>query len=357
MAGPRWRWFSNAGSNSLIADYFGAHRDRVLYVFAIAAAVFYLPFTIIEFIDGRTLIGIGSAGILGVLWADAIAVWLGKPPPLRMELILVPLLPDLILAIWQQGGQPGLWCYPMVMGFYFVLFQRNANLVTALIVATVGIEVWFRLDHFTAVRMVFTLTLMAVIGNMMIYVIRDQQERLIELATRDALTGAFNRRHLDQAIEAPLERHRRSGTLATVLALDLDHFKKINDRYGHGAGDRVLKGFVEMVQSRIRRVDVLFRIGGEEFLVLVPDAREAEGAMLAEHLRQRVEAAILLEQQPVTISVGVAEVKENDTPATWISRADEALYRAKQEGRNRRVLWSGAEVPAVGAGMVPSEPA
>lgn len=328
------------GSKGLFADYFGAYRDRVLYAFAVAGAVFYLPFIVNEFVEGRIGVGIGSVLVVSVLWVDALAVRLGRNPPVPLEAMILPIIPTLMLSILQQGVMPVLWCYPVAMLFFFLLPQRTANITTGIMLAIIG-ALTYKLDGGPwAIRLVATLLLMMVIGNVVIYVIRDQQDRLIELATRDALTGAFNRRHLGQTIAGPVERHQRNGAPSSVLALDLDHFKRVNDRHGHAGGDRVLRDFVDLIQARIRRIDVLFRMGGEEFLVLVPDAREAEAAKLAEDLRQRVVAAALLDREPVTVSIGVAEIADGDSGESWLKRADAALYRAKQDGRDRVVRWS-----------------
>ncbi|MEM8546699.1 MAG: GGDEF domain-containing protein, partial [Pseudomonadota bacterium] len=113
-----------------------------------------------------------------------------------------------------------------------------------------------------------------------------------------------------------------------------DHFKHINDRHGHAAGDQVLVGLVGVVRQRIRAVDTLFRIGGEEFLVIVENADTETAKKLAEDLRVLVEAAGLLDDCSVTISVGVAQLGAGETSDDWLRRGDDALYAAKRAGRN-----------------------
>jgi diguanylate cyclase (GGDEF)-like protein len=117
--------------------------------------------------------------------------------------------------------------------------------------------------------------------------------------------------------------------------IDIDHFKRINDERGHGAGDAVLNGLVSLVKDRSRQIDLMFRMGGEEFVLLLPATGEAQAATLADELRVSIAAAPLVDGRPVTVSIGVSEVRGDDSPESWIKRADEALYAAKNAGRNR----------------------
>lgn len=157
---------------------------------------------------------------------------------------------------------------------------------------------------------------------------------LEHLAMHDSLTNALTRRHMNEAFEKELERCRRHGRSMALLLMDLDHFKSINDSYGHQAGDRVLVDFVIMVNALLRRPDQLGRFGGEEFMALLPDTTLDEAVLVADRIR---EACALAEQTPrFTVSIGVTTNRhDNDTVDTLLTRADAALYRAKDQGRNR----------------------
>lgn len=159
-------------------------------------------------------------------------------------------------------------------------------------------------------------------------------ERQTELATLDSLTGIFNRRTiLDTA--GRLERSQEHAGKLSILMVDVDHFKLINDNYGHTVGDEVLREITEVLRTQIRATDFVGRYGGEEFLVLMPDTGSDGALRVAEKLRASIEASIR-RPQPVTISIGVAATKETDpTLDRTLSRADEALYKAKEAGRNR----------------------
>lgn len=162
---------------------------------------------------------------------------------------------------------------------------------------------------------------------------------LSELASRDDLTGAYNRRFLVLQLEQQVALKSRYNADASLVAFDLDHFKAINDNYGHPAGDAVLKEVAERVRNMLREGDLFARYGGEEFITLLPVANLAAAQAFAERLRLAfADQAMQLGGNQflnVTASFGVAELGANDSAATWVERADKALYRAKQGGRNR----------------------
>jgi len=154
------------------------------------------------------------------------------------------------------------------------------------------------------------------------------------LASHDSLTGTLTRRALIDACEQELERFRRKGRAMSLLMVDLDHFKTINDTWGHLMGDRVLTDFCARVSALLRRPDRLGRFGGEEFVALLPETSAEEARIVAERIRAELETA---EDQPrCTVSIGIATSRSDDaTIDAVLARADAALYRAKDAGRNR----------------------
>lgn len=154
-------------------------------------------------------------------------------------------------------------------------------------------------------------------------------------AVTDPLTGALNRRQLDVALAAAVERRHRTGERASILLLDIDRFKDVNDAFGHTEGDRVLKALVALVARRLRQLDLFFRSGGEEFVLILPGTRLADAFTVAEELRTLVTGAGLIPDWDLSISVGVAELGSDEAVRSWIDEADAALYRAKRAGRNR----------------------
>ncbi|HHT9111543.1 MAG TPA: GGDEF domain-containing protein, partial [Candidatus Brocadiaceae bacterium] len=160
-------------------------------------------------------------------------------------------------------------------------------------------------------------------------------EELEKLATTDKLTGAHNRRKFDEILSLEMSRARRIDQPLSMIIFDVDHFKRINDTFGHQAGDDVLKMLVGTVREKLRILDVLARWGGEEFIVLTTST-DLEGAIiLAERVRAVVEEQCFSFTEHITISLGVAEYKQDDTADSFMQRADSALYRAKRNGRNK----------------------
>lgn len=168
---------------------------------------------------------------------------------------------------------------------------------------------------------------------------KEMEQELMRLATTDALTGVANRRHFIEQVETQLAHFRRFGQPATFLMVDIDHFKNVNDSFGHATGDAVLKHFAELSKLRLRRVDTLGRLGGEEFGILLPGTDSAGALHFAERFRQFVADTPAQSGKGTiafTISIGIAELDSNDViPDSLLARADEALYRAKESGRNR----------------------
>jgi diguanylate cyclase (GGDEF)-like protein/hemerythrin-like metal-binding protein len=165
--------------------------------------------------------------------------------------------------------------------------------------------------------------------------LHGQITELERLSSTDRLTGAWNRAHLDRVVAAELNRSIRSRQPVSLILLDIDHFKRVNDSCGHQAGDSVLCELVQVIGAAVRSVDTLFRWGGEEFVVLASSTGYRAGATLAENLRAKVEQHSFAGVGSVTISLGVAEHVATESPQIWFGRVDQALYRAKNGGRNR----------------------
>lgn len=172
--------------------------------------------------------------------------------------------------------------------------------------------------------------------------LRDKFQQGLELAVTDGLTGLYNRRYMESHLGSMMEEAAASAKQVSLLLFDIDHFKSVNDTYGHAAGDTVLKAFSLRIGQNVRGVDIACRLGGEEFVVIMPDTDASYAMMVAERLRQRIaEKTFALgngKELAVTVSIGIG-VSEGpgDTGSKLLERADHALYRAKRDGRNRVV--------------------
>ncbi len=186
--------------------------------------------------------------------------------------------------------------------------------------------------------------------------IQTQQalDRIKDLSRHDPLTGLYNRRHLNDVFVAEVHRALRMRHPFSVMLVDIDHFKEINDRFGHSVGDQALQALAHLFGHTLRPYDTAVRYGGEEFLILLPETRDEEAVLVGERLRREVESAKLLpEESPMTCSFGVSALRKDNqghfqTPEDLIDQADKALYMAKASGRNRVCLF-GATPSPVGA--------
>ena len=172
--------------------------------------------------------------------------------------------------------------------------------------------------------------------------LRDHVQMSIEMAITDVLTGLHNRRYMESHVGMLVEQATSRGKPLAVLVIDIDHFKTVNDSYGHDAGDDVLREFAVRIRKSIRGIDLACRYGGEEFVVLMPETAISAATVVAERLRRRIASEPFPIQQgtrhiEVTISIGIAALGREDTAAAVLKRADQALYRAKHDGRNRVV--------------------
>ncbi|MBU0511830.1 MAG: diguanylate cyclase [Chloroflexi bacterium] len=174
--------------------------------------------------------------------------------------------------------------------------------------------------------------------------IKQVEEELRILATKDSLTGLNNRRHFFDISVREFDRHQRYGSEISIAMLDLDHFKRVNDTYGHKAGDQVLRFIAQLCLHSLRGVDVVGRYGGEEFVILMPETGKHRATQVAERLRKEIEnSRIAIDNDIITItaSLGIASDHHNNSSSLeeLLNCADEALYEAKEAGRNRVVIW------------------
>lgn len=165
-------------------------------------------------------------------------------------------------------------------------------------------------------------------------------DALVDLSSRDALTGLANRRAFTLTLSREIDRVARSGEAALLLVLDIDHFKRVNDQHGHAAGDEVIRAVAAALLDSVRPMDFVARLGGEEFSIILPNCPSAFGETVAERIRRRVAGTPVWvapgQQISVSISVGGAYAPQwvRSTPTLWLERADQQLYRAKAQGRN-----------------------
>ncbi|MDZ4334608.1 MAG: GGDEF domain-containing protein [Pseudomonas sp.] len=240
------------------------------------------------------------------------------------------------------------WIYPLILFNFFMVSPAKALLATILVLITlVGYGQLkpgsvFESDY-QMVSFLVTSMMASTLSFVFAYRTSSQRDQLQQLAIHDPLTGARNRRAMNEELKIAASIYRRHGNSYGVLVMDLDHFKRINDSHGHQAGDQVLVDFVELIKSSSRKEDRLFRFGGEEFLLLLPNTERAGLMAAAQHLQQQVAQHLRGPGGAVTMSVGGAILRRDEHWENMLQRADERLYRAKNAGRDCIVIDDGVD--------------
>ncbi len=309
--------------------------DGVLpLILSAAGALGVLPFAVIRFMNGDWIIAIiDSLIVVGFI---VLGTFVYQTRQVRVASVAISVLCIVGVAgsVYASGPERILWAYPALMAVFYLAKPREAILLTVTLVAVLLPKIVPGEDAFRTTTILITIIVMSTFAYAFSIITNRQRELLVELATEDPLTGAGNRRALEEKLASVIAQRRRSGTPASLILLDLDHFKAVNDLYGHAMGDEILCRVTEIINLRIRVTDSLYRIGGEEFVVVLEGQNVDRASHLAEQLRTLVETNELVPEHLVTISLGVAELRDGEEPGDWLHRADEALYQAKRGGRN-----------------------
>lgn len=310
------------------------------------------PFSLWRIWSGEYMLA--AFGLTGVVTLVGLG-WLSLYPALfnRCARVLMPVVATIeVCAITAMvafaGSETKLWMYPVSVTVFFFLKVREAS---ALVLMGCMVQAWLAYAQTGRLResVIFFATNLMVVMFTRIFVERllaDSKAFQVQ-SLQDPLTRVGNRRLLDDMLteissapasaKAPPQPH-------TLVLLDVDHFKSVNDRFGHNVGDVCLQRLAEAVSSLLQPPGAIYRFGGEEFVVLAP-LGEQDGLALAERIRAHVEQSALIREARVTVSAGVAAHRPGLSRRDWLGLADAALYQAKEGGRNRVVL-AGSPVPA-----------
>lgn len=321
-------------ANRLTSDPVSDFRAKATLGVALASLILLAPFGIVNLLNGSLSLSIGTFSIVLILAANAVSVIRGHD---HQNLTLYGLVPAAMVFNAQvfltQGIIGGLWCFPAILACYGMLNTPRAYKANAMILMVAMPMAFYTLEVSLAARVCATLLAVSVFAIIVVHVINEQRNRLLEQIRLDPLTGLLNRTTLNQALDQVIASAR--GRQASLLAIDVDWFKRVNDTCGHACGDEVLCGIAAILQSETPVDSSVFRLGGEEFLVLLPRATLSESKSLAENLRRSVAQAPFLNGLQVTISIGLAPLAAGDDWTSWMCKGDEQLYVAKRRGRNR----------------------
>jgi len=269
----------------------------------------------------------------------AVYVWRTRDATRAGGVTAVYCLVVVVAVVYLFGIKMLFWAYPGTILTFFLL--RRPGIALGMNLAAIAILLP-RMPDLGPWPDVITFLITLLTSNLLALTFADHMHRsrarLRLMAERDALTGARNRYALDPMLRIALEKVSEHETPASLMVVDLDRFKQVNDTHGHGVGDQVLRRVTQVLINTTRAGDDVFRYGGEELVILANGAADAPAGQLAEKLRRRVEKLEFDEIDGLTVSIGVSEARANDTPHSWFGRADEYMYQAKAAGRNRVVV-------------------
>lgn len=307
----------------------------IITLFGSFSALALLPFAIYRFLIGELAIGFIDAFLVLGITATVIYAWRSgntRGPGLFMVLIDTT---GAIAGVMINGEIGRNWMVAALLANFFLIDRRLAFLVSALALLVLAIHGKSFATMPQMLSFIITATLVSLFAFIFAARTETQRLQLEVLATRDPLTGVDNRRAMERELQMAVEAHKRNQTAFGLVMLDLDHFKLVNDKYGHDAGDRVLVAFADLLQKSTRKIDRLYRFGGEEFVLLLPGTEVAGLHIMTAKLLGKIAAELRGPAGPVTSSIGAATLRPDEDWHDWLARADAAMYRAKKGGRNR----------------------
>lgn len=291
-------------------------------------------FVIVHIFEGyyyQAIAGLFSAGLITVLaWRLSRAAQYSEAGALRMVSWL-SLLMMLCFTVWANTMGATYFIFPLMLSAC-IIFPKETALKLGVFSAVITTAIAYRwLNASDMFRYCTSQILTMSVGYIYASVIEQNEVMLQQRANTDPLTKTLNRHELYRRLTHSLANCRRHQQPSCLIMIDIDHFKSVNDTHGHLVGDSVLIEVCRVIEQRIRETDLLFRYGGEEFALLLPQENLQKTTSIAEDLRRKIEAHVFPKGINLTISLGVAETHQDDNDQSLLNRADTALYRAKNK--------------------------
>lgn len=312
------------------------YKEKILLTGSLLGVIVLIPFTIYRFLSGDYLVALLEIVLATVALGTFTYVWRTSKTTAAGVILSTFVLGIIVTIIHLKGTSMLYWLFPTTLASFCIMNHRTASVLNLLAIFFTFPAIYPKLGLHEVIVIYSSLCLLSFFSYIFTIINQSQRDQLSQLAERDALTGALNRRSLDENMLIALNNFSRNHSRKkSLIILDLDHFKSINDTYGHSTGDEILIRIARLIRSNIRLSDRLFRYGGEEFVILVDNAAIDEAQTLADSIRERVERSNIFNKKVITISLGVAELTADLDTDSWLKRADEALYEAKRTGRNK----------------------
>ncbi|MDR7122857.1 GGDEF domain-containing protein [Rheinheimera soli] len=324
------------------------HLSMITLVGVIASCTL-LPYALYRLATGSYLVGIVDLLMIAV---STVSVWMAwrtgdtEKPGFLMAAVFCF---GAVLVCMKLGQDVLFWIYPLMVFIFFLVAPIKALLLLLLMVSAI-VSLHFA-DHsrifnngFQLLAFITTTFITSIFAYIFAYRTHLQRKELRHLATTDPLTGAATRHSLTDELTAAIDLYQQKNSVSGLMLLDLDHFKRVNDNFGHQSGDQILSQLVPLLKQMIRQQDSVFRYGGEEFVLLIKEIQLADLHRLAEKIRHAVWHQLSLpDGSALTTSIGIATVQQATDWESWLQQADVALYQAKHQGRNQVVIATGPE--------------
>ncbi|ESP95424.1 MULTISPECIES: GGDEF domain-containing protein [Pseudoalteromonas] len=329
----------NAKYSLRLNTYFDG-QGKVFPALSLIIMVIFAPLAVKNFIIGEYALGALIAIFICAFLADSNALLKGRALPINENIIAILAISCVSLTLFTLGAGTIFWIFPVsiIISFSFPLI--TSIIFNSLLLLTTTTYVFLNYDVADSLRFFFAFLLTASAVHLLLRQIDALHTLLKEESSKDALTGALNRRQLSFFLSDALANKTHYHNDSTLIMIDVDHFKQINDIYGHAKGDEVLINLVSDIRAQIRESDLLFRVGGEEFVVLLPNTQLKTAEKVAQKLRANIKTSALLDNRTITVSLGLCATGSGLTQTKWMSCADKALYAAKQRGRDRVCLYN-----------------
>lgn len=321
----------------------------LVLTFGIVTNVMILPFAIYRLLNGQFVAGCIDLLIVACISLGSVHAYVTGRTQGAALFLAITYSSGCIAFAHVAGAAGPLWMYAVLLSNFLLVGRKRATLISAFAIAAVAASP-LALPELSQ-KAAFVVSSMVVCLFSFAFAWRSelQHQQLEDLAALDPLTGARNRRGMHAEIEIAMATSRQAGKPLGLIIFDLDHFKQINDRFGHEAGDNVLVEMADLVRRMTRKNDKFFRLGGEEFALLIADANATNLIEITEKIRTGIARGMRCGDTPVTASFGASLLRAGETESEWRDRVDVAMYRAKREGRNRSVV-EGVSLPADGEG-------
>jgi len=312
-----------------------------------------LPYALYRMATGDYLVGMVDILMITVSTVSVWMAWRSGETEKPGFLMAAVFCFGAVLVCMKLGQDVLFWIYPLMVFIFFLVAPIKALLLLLLMVCAI-VSLHFS-EHsaifntnFQLLAFITTTLVTSIFAYIFAYRTHLQRQELRRLATTDPLTGAATRHSLTDELTYAIQLFQQKGVVSGLMLLDLDHFKRINDNFGHHAGDQILSQLVPLLKQMIRQQDSVFRYGGEEFVLLIKEIQLADLHRLAEKIRHAVWHQLALpDGSALTTSIGIATVQSANDWESWLQNADVALYQAKHNGRNQVVIATGPAEQAV----------